>query len=125
VDAGIGGRVADVVGSKLHALSASFQVLCITHLPQIAAYADAHYQIEKVVAGDRTHTSVRRLDEAGQVEEIARMLGGAGVTDAGRASAREMLQGKALRSTPASKRTGAKGQGESERAKGESPASRP
>jgi DNA repair protein RecN (Recombination protein N) len=92
VDAGIGGRVADVVGAKLRTLGSAFQVLCITHLPQIAANADAHYQIEKRVAEGRTQTTVRRLDRAAQVEEIARMLGGAGVTEGIRASAVEMIE---------------------------------
>ena len=91
VDAGIGGRVADVVGRKLRALGSAFQVLCITHLPQIAAYADTHFQIEKGVAGGRTRTTVARLAGEGRVEELARMLGGEGVTDGLRASAREML----------------------------------
>ena len=81
VDAGIGGRVAEVVGRKLHALGSAFQVLCITHLPQIAAYADAHYAIEKRVDGGRTRTSVTRLRDADRVAEIGRMLGGDMVTD--------------------------------------------
>ena len=91
VDAGIGGRTADVVGQKLRTLGSAFQVLCITHLPQIAAYADTHFQIEKRVDGGRTRTTVARLGEAARVEEISRMLGGAGVSDAIRASAREMI----------------------------------
>jgi DNA repair protein RecN (Recombination protein N) len=107
VDAGIGGRVADVVGRKLHALGSAFQVLCITHLPQIAAYADTHFRIEKAIDHDRTTTSVTRLDERTRVEELGRMLGGS-VTDAIRASAREMLR---------ERRGGAKGESKS---KGES-----
>ena len=91
VDAGIGGRAADVVGRKLRALGSAFQVLCITHLPQIAAYADTHYSIEKQVDGGRTQTRVTQLDDEGRVEELARMLGGEAVTDGLRASAREML----------------------------------
>ena len=91
VDAGIGGRVADVVGRTLRTLGSAFQVLCITHLPQIAAAADTHFAIEKRVGGGRTHTTVRRLDDAGRVEELARMLGGERVSDGIRASAREML----------------------------------
>jgi DNA repair protein RecN (Recombination protein N) len=104
VDAGIGGRVAEVVGRKLYALGSAFQVLCITHLPQIAAYADAHYAIEKRVDAGRTRTTVARLDGKARVTEIGRMLGGDMVTDGLRASAEEMLR---LR-TP---------KGESERAK--------
>jgi DNA repair protein RecN (Recombination protein N) len=95
VDAGIGGRVADVVGRKLRTLGSAFQVLCITHLPQIAAYADTHFQIEKRVERGRTRTTVARLDEPGRVEELSRMLGGTGVTDGIRASAREMLEQRA------------------------------
>lgn len=111
IDAGIGGRVADVVGSKLRALGTAFQVLCITHLPQIAACADTHFRIEKDVKGGRTRTRVTRLDEQGRVEEISRMLGGALVTDGLRASAREMLAGRRMNEEIT--------KGESERAKGE------
>ena len=106
VDAGIGGRVADVVGRTLRTLGSAFQVLCITHLPQIAAAADTHFAIEKRVDGGRTRTTVRRLDEAGRVEELARMLGGERVTDGIRASAREILVGRR------------KAKGESERSTG-------
>ena len=91
VDAGIGGRVADVVGSRLQALGKRFQVLCITHLPQIAARGDAQFMIEKSVRGNRTVTRVDRLDEKGRVEEVARMIGGASVSEQVRASARELL----------------------------------
>jgi DNA repair protein RecN (Recombination protein N) len=98
VDAGIGGRAADVVGRKLRALGSAFQVLCITHLPQIAAYADSHFQIEKEVARGRTRTTVRRLDAAGRIDELARMLGGAVITDGLRDTAREMLEERAARS---------------------------
>jgi DNA repair protein RecN (Recombination protein N) len=111
VDAGIGGRAADVVGRKLRALGSAFQVLCITHLPQIAAYADAHYLIEKRVDGGRTVTRVARLDEAGRVDELARMLGGEGVTEGLRATAREMLHGRqALAAASAAGRPAARGQ---------------
>ncbi|MEP7307626.1 MAG: DNA repair protein RecN [Acidobacteriota bacterium] len=96
VDAGIGGRAADVVGRKLRTLGSAFQVLCITHLPQIAAYADTHYSIEKESAGGRTRTRVARLDDEGRVEELARMLGGEGVTGGVRAAAREMLDGRRI-----------------------------
>jgi len=93
VDAGIGGRVADIVGVKLRALGSAFQVLCITHLPQIAAYADSHFVIEKQVEQGRTVTSVRKLDRAGRVGELSRMLGGANITPQLRVTAEEMLQG--------------------------------
>ena len=91
IDAGIGGRVADVVGKKLRAIGASFQVLCITHLPQIAAAGHTHFHISKRVVNGRTHTEVVRLDESQRVEELARMIGGAAPTDAARAAARELL----------------------------------
>jgi DNA repair protein RecN (Recombination protein N) len=102
VDAGIGGRVADVVGRKLRTLGSAFQVLCITHQPQIAAYADTHFQIEKRVDRGRTRTTVHRLDGPGRVDELSRMLGGAAITDGIRRSAREMLE----------ERQGAKAKGE-------------
>jgi DNA repair protein RecN (Recombination protein N) len=91
VDAGIGGRVADIVGRKLRLLGSAFQVLCITHLPQIAAYADNHFTIQKRIEKGRTQTSVLKLAHAARVDEISRMLGGTGITDVIRASAREML----------------------------------
>jgi DNA repair protein RecN (Recombination protein N) len=111
VDAGIGGRVADVVGAKLRALGSAFQVLCITHLPQIAAFADTHFRIEKRVDRGRTKTTVARLDRAGRIEELSRMLGGAAVTDGIRASASEML---AQRSEWAGAKGEMKSKGESE-----------
>jgi DNA repair protein RecN (Recombination protein N) len=118
VDAGIGGRVADVVGRKLRTLGSAFQVLCITHLPQIAACADTHFQIEKRVERGRTKTTVKRLDDDSRVEELARMLGGEAITDGLRRSAREMLEAKAVRrgSAPAPA-PGAKGESESSRRK--------
>ena len=91
VDAGIGGRVADVVGGRLGALGDRFQVLCITHLPQIAARASTHFRIDKAVRRDRTVTTVQRLDGEGRIEEIGRMIGGASVTESVRTSARELL----------------------------------
>ncbi|HEX7138518.1 MAG TPA: hypothetical protein VF219_11750, partial [Vicinamibacterales bacterium] len=111
VDAGIGGRVADVVGRKLRTLGSAFQVLCITHLPQIAAYADTHFQITKQVGRGRTSTSVRRLADDERVEEVARMLGGEAISDGIRRSAREMLD---ERSGPQSPAPGRKRKGESE-----------
>jgi DNA repair protein RecN (Recombination protein N) len=123
VDAGIGGRVADVVGAKLRTLGSAFQVLCITHLPQIAAYADTHFLIEKRVEAGRTKTSVRRLTPEARIEEIARMLGGAAVTDGIRASAREMLATRRPGSEGGTEApAGAAGaKGESERAKAKVP----
>jgi len=94
VDAGIGGRVAEVVGTRLRALGDRFQVLCITHLPQIAARGATHFRIDKTVRGGRTVTGVERLDDGERVEELARMIGGAEVTERARATAREMLGAK-------------------------------
>ncbi len=104
VDAGIGGRTADVVGRKLRTLGSAFQVLCITHLPQIAAYADTHFQIDKRVEEERTRTAVRRLDAAGRIDELARMLGGDVITDGLRHAAREMLEGRLPRKSGSAKR---------------------
>jgi DNA repair protein RecN (Recombination protein N) len=91
VDAGIGGRIADVVGSRLQALGARFQVLCITHLPQIAARGSTQFRIEKLVRGNRTMTHVDRLDAGGRIDEVARMIGGAAITEQVRASAKELI----------------------------------
>jgi DNA repair protein RecN (Recombination protein N) len=91
VDAGIGGEVAEVVGHKLQRLGQRFQVICITHLPQIASRAPTHYHLEKTVRGRRTVTSVQRLDAPGRIEEISRMISGKSVTEPVRASARQML----------------------------------
>ncbi len=87
--------MADVVGMRLRALGERFQVLCITHLPQISAQATTHFRIEKNVRAGRTLTSVDRLNEAAPVDEIARMIGGTVVTDHVRATALELLAGKA------------------------------
>jgi DNA repair protein RecN (Recombination protein N) len=91
IDAGIGGRVADIVGKKLSRIGQSFQVMCITHLPQIAAAGDAHFHISKSVTNGRTQTRVVRLNRSERIEELARMIGGAEPTDAVRAAARELL----------------------------------
>jgi DNA repair protein RecN (Recombination protein N) len=94
VDAGIGGGVAEMVGQKLAALARYHQVICITHLPQIARFADHHYRISKHVAGGRTHTRIAPLAAEARVQEIARMLGGATITPKTLAHAREMLHGR-------------------------------
>ena len=91
VDAGIGGRVATVVGQKLASLGDRFQVLCITHLPQIAACGRTHFLIEKRSNGRRTMTSVSQLKGDERVAEIARMMGGAAAGEKAMASARELL----------------------------------
>ncbi len=92
VDTGIGGATSALVGKKLQTVAARQQVLCITHLPQVAAHADHHYRVEKLVQGERTRTAIVCLDEAGRVEEIARMLGALVITDKSREHARELIQ---------------------------------
>ena len=92
VDAGIGGTVADIVGARLRELAGECQVLCITHLPQIAAYGGTHYRIEKALKDGRTITSVSRLGVREREAELARMIAGAEVSASVRASAREMLK---------------------------------
>ena len=91
VDAGIGGATATVVGQKLQRLSQKNQILCITHLPQIACFADTHFRVEKKIVGARTVTVVHKLDPEARLQELARMLGGALITDTTLAHAREML----------------------------------
>ncbi|MDY6855550.1 MAG: DNA repair protein RecN [Thermodesulfobacteriota bacterium] len=92
VDAGIGGRVADMVGEKLKSISKFHQVICITHLPQIARFANTHYFISKGLKDNKTVTSVKRLNKEQRVDEIARMLGGREVSDTLREHAREMIE---------------------------------
>ena len=92
IDTGIGGRAAEAVGKKLKSLSRTSQVLCVTHLPQIATFADHHYLIEKKRAGDRTRTSVRKITGADRTEEVARMISGAKVTDTSLKHAEQMLK---------------------------------
>jgi DNA repair protein RecN (Recombination protein N) len=91
IDTGIGGRAAEAVGRKLKALSHTKQVLCITHLPQIASFADHHFLIEKREFAGRTRTTVRPLEGKERVEEIARMLSGAKLTEASLRNAEQML----------------------------------
>ncbi len=110
VDAGIGGRVASVVGEKLAALGDRFQVLCITHLPQIAACGRTHFLIEKRVQGSRTVTSVTRLGGEARVAEIARMMGGTSAGQKALEGARELLD-----AAQAKGETRAKAKGESPR----------
>ncbi|MEO8777073.1 MAG: DNA repair protein RecN [Rhodanobacter sp.] len=92
VDSGIGGAVAEVVGQKLRALGAQRQVLCVTHLPQVAAQGHAHLRVIKHSDGDETHTEIERLDAAGRRDELARMLGGVEITRETRAHAKQMLE---------------------------------
>jgi DNA repair protein RecN (Recombination protein N) len=93
VDAGVGGAVAEVIGHAIADVARHRQVVCITHLPQIAALADAHYVVDKAEAKGRTQASVRRLSRPERVDELARMIGGIKVGDAARRAAAEMLSG--------------------------------
>ena len=92
IDTGIGGRAAEAVGKKLKALSRGNQVLCVTHLPQIATFADHHYVIEKKQAAGRTRTTVRLITGEERTEEVARMLSGAKLTETSRKHAEQMLK---------------------------------
>jgi DNA repair protein RecN (Recombination protein N) len=93
VDAGIGGAVADRVGAVLAELAREHQVLCITHLPQVAARADRHLAVRKRTVAGRPTVAVERLEDEARVEEIARMAGGAEVGEATRRHARELIEG--------------------------------
>ena len=91
VDAGIGGGVAEVVGKLLRELGEHHQVMCVTHLPQVAAQGQQHLTVSKVTSRGATSTSVQQLNQSGRIEEIARMLGGVKITDATRKHAAELL----------------------------------
>jgi len=91
IDAGIGGRVAEAVGHKLKEIGKKRQVLCITHLPQIAALGDSHYVVSKQENKGRTITNVQQLDQKQRVDELARMLGGSKITETTIKHAREMI----------------------------------
>ena len=95
IDANVGGETARVVGRKLAALGASRQILCITHLPQVASCGASHFSVRKEVRGDRTFTTIEPLEGEARVDEIARMLGGAGLTSVVRRHAEELLSGAA------------------------------
>jgi DNA repair protein RecN (Recombination protein N) len=94
VDSGIGGRVAEIVGKKLKQVAAHHQVISVTHLPQIAAFADAHFVVHKAVDKGRTFTRVKELAERERIAEVARMLGGVKITEQTRKHAEEMVRGK-------------------------------
>lgn len=94
IDAGISGITASIVGRKLREISSSHQIICITHLPQIAACGDANYRICKETDANSTYTHVDRLDEEAAVDEIARLLGGEIITETTRRSARELISGR-------------------------------
>jgi DNA repair protein RecN (Recombination protein N) len=91
IDIGIGGRAADAVGQKLKALGRAQQVLCVTHLPQIAAFADQHFVVEKKEEHGRTKMNIRLLDDRARTHEVARMLSGAKVTDTSLQHAAQMI----------------------------------
>ena len=91
IDTGVSGRMAQVVGEKMRDIAATKQVLCVTHLPQIAALGDAHFQVEKRAEGERTRTNVVRLDEDGRVHELSRLVGGAADSESSLSHARHML----------------------------------
>ena len=90
IDQGIGGRVGSTVGQKLWGLSQNHQVVCITHLPQLAGYGDAHFKVEKTSEGERTITHVAPLNDKARVDELAQMLGASG--DGAIKSAKEILR---------------------------------
>jgi DNA repair protein RecN (Recombination protein N) len=92
IDSGIGGRAAEAVGKKLKQLAVTKQVLCITHLPQIASFADQHFLIEKKESSGRTRTSVWQLDSEERTRELARMISGAKLTDTSLKHAEQMLK---------------------------------
>jgi len=95
IDTGIGGRAAEAVGRKLKELARTNQVLCVTHLPQIATFADHHYLIEKKESGGRARTSVRNITGEERTEEVARMLSGAKVTETSLKHAEQMIKANA------------------------------
>lgn len=94
IDTGAGGAVAEAIGVRLARLAGTVQVLSVTHAPQVAARAHGHLSIAKAVQADETRTKVKRLDEDGRLEEVARMLSGATVTDEARAAASRLLEGE-------------------------------
>ena len=92
IDSGISGRTAQMVSEKMNLLGKNHQIICITHLPQIAAMADSHYLIEKSVENQSTHSRIHKLDQEQSVKELARMLGGVEITDTVIQNAREMKE---------------------------------
>jgi DNA repair protein RecN (Recombination protein N) len=92
IDIGIGGRSGEIIGRKLWNLSRNHQVICVTHLPQIAAFADSHYSVTKGSAGDRTISTIKTLDGESGLNELAVMIGGEGFTSSSLDTARELMQ---------------------------------
>jgi DNA repair protein RecN (Recombination protein N) len=111
VDAGVGGGVAEIVGRQLRALGEHAQVLCVTHLPQVASQAHAHVKVTKLTDGRTTRTSLHPLSRDERVEEIARMLGGVDVTDKARQHAAEMLDVPNAKQAKAKKKAAARKSG--------------
>ncbi|MCR4788682.1 MAG: DNA repair protein RecN [Lachnospiraceae bacterium] len=100
IDSGISGKTAYMVAQKMNELAGDHQLICITHLPQIASMADSHFLIEKSVSEGRTVTGIRKLDEEGSIRELARMLGNDDITEAAIENAREMKKGKGSGTAP-------------------------
>jgi len=92
IDTGVSGRMAQVVGEKMQTIALKKQVLCVTHLPQIAALGDAHFRVEKHSDGERTQTNVVRLDDGGRTGEISRLVGGAEDSSSSISHASHMLE---------------------------------
>jgi len=100
VDAGVGGAVAEIVGRELRALGHGGQVLCVTHLPQVASQGHHHLRVAKLTDGRTTRTTITELTSEDRVEELARMLGGVEVTGKAREHAREMLRAASTAPSP-------------------------
>jgi len=91
IDTGVSGRMAQIVGEKMCLIAKNRQVLCVTHLPQIAALGDTHFQVEKIAGEDRTDSNVRRLDREGRICELSRLVGGASDSQSSLSHAAHML----------------------------------
>ena len=100
IDANVGGRLGSIIGEKLRQLATNHQVLCITHLPQIASFADRHLTVRKEVSGKKTNTTVRVMDGEDRIQELAEMIGGQRITETTRAQARELLDAAATATSP-------------------------
>ena len=118
VDSGVGGAVAEIVGRELASLGHGTQVLCVTHLPQVAALADRHLRISKLTDGRTTRTQVTPLAGATRIEEVARMLGGIDITATAREHAAEMLEAGSRLSPSAPSGAGTPAGGSARRSRG-------
>jgi DNA repair protein RecN (Recombination protein N) len=109
IDANVGGRLGSIIGGKLRHLAQHHQVLCITHLPQIASYADRHLTVRKQSDGKQTRTTVRAISGDEQLEELSEMIGGQRVTATTRAQAKELLESaQSIRAPQLADKTSAK-----------------